>query len=123
MVWMILACGLLVLFATIGSSLDQRKHESAILRTLGSSRTLIIGSLSVEFLSLGILSAVTGIVCAEGVIAVLQVQAFELDARLHPELWPAALIVGAGIIGLLGIARSLPVVTTPPLQSLRDVSA
>ena len=123
MVWMILACGLLVLFATIGSSLDQRKHESAILRTLGSSRRLIIGSLSVEFLSLGILSAVTGIVCAEGVIAVLQVQAFELDARLHPELWPAALIVGAGIIGLLGIARSLPVVTTPPLQALRDVSA
>lgn len=123
MVWMILGCGLLVLFATIGSSLDQRKHESAILRTLGSSRTLIIGSLSVEFLSLGILSAVTGILCAEGVIAVLQTQAFELDARLHPELWPAALIVGAGVIGLLGIARSLPVVTTPPLQSLRDISA
>ena len=122
-VWMVLACGLLVLFATIGSSLDERKHESAILRTLGSSRNLIIGSLSVEFLSLGLLSAITGIICAEGIIAVLQIEAFDLAVRLHPELWPAALIVGAGVIGLLGIVRSLPVVTTPPLQSLRDVSA
>jgi putative ABC transport system permease protein len=122
-VWMVLACGLLVLFATIGSSLDQRKHESAILRTLGSSRSLIIGSLSVEFFSLGLLSAVTGIICAEGIIAVLQVEAFDLAVRLHPEIWPAALLVGVGVIGLLGIVRSLPVVTTPPLQSLRDVSA
>ena len=122
MVWMVLGCGLLVLFATIGSSLDQRRKESAILRTIGSSRSLIIGSLSVEFLTLGFLSAITGLICAEVVIAIIQTRAFDLGARLHPELWPGALLAGTVIIGVLGVARSLRVVTTPPLQSLREAA-
>ena len=49
---MILGCGVLVMFAAVSLSMAERLQESAILRTLGSSR-LVLGVQWVEFTSLG----------------------------------------------------------------------
>ena len=67
MTLLILGCGILVMFAAVSLSMNERLQESAILRTLGSSRRLILGVQWVEFTTLGcngrIASGARGGVC------------------------------------------------------------
>ena len=56
MTLLILGCGILVMFAAVSLSMNERLQESAILRTLGSSRRLILGVQWVEFTTLGVMA-------------------------------------------------------------------
>ena len=56
--------GLLVLVSALAAGRYQRIQESVLLRTLGASRGQIFKILLVEYLALGFLSALTGIVLA-----------------------------------------------------------
>ena len=51
-----LLAGFTVLLAAIQSTLDERRHESAILRTLGADRRAVRRGLLAEFLTLGALA-------------------------------------------------------------------
>ena len=53
MTLLILGCGILVMFSAVSLSMSERLQESAILRTLGSSRRLILGIQAIEFTTLG----------------------------------------------------------------------
>ena len=86
MLLLVLACGVLVLSAAIGATFDERMQESAVLRTLGSSQKLILGTLSVEFLTLGLIAGIVASICAEGVIMMLQHFVFEMELSLNPVL-------------------------------------
>jgi len=65
---LVLACGALVLFAAIGVSYDERLRENAVLRTLGSSKKIIIGALTVEYAMLG---AIAGFIASCGAELIL----------------------------------------------------
>ncbi|MBT8140890.1 MAG: ABC transporter permease [Gammaproteobacteria bacterium] len=121
MLLLVLACGGLVMFAAINSSFDERLQESAVLRTLGSSRKTILGVLGIEFVLLGLLSGLIAAVGAEAVIYLLQTYMFQIEHEFHPEIWLLGPVGGALIIGVLGLWRSKSIVTVPPLQSLRAV--
>ena len=56
--------GLLVLVAAVSAGRYQRIQESVLLRTLGASRAQISRILAVEYLSLGLLAALTGVLLA-----------------------------------------------------------
>ena len=119
MLFLILACGVMVLFAAIGATFDERMQESAVLRTLGSSSWLVLGSLTAEFATLGLIAGGVASICAEGVIMMLQWWVFDMPVQLHPWLWVLGVIAGTVLVGGLGLLRSRKLVQVPPLQSLR----
>ncbi|HBD22839.1 MAG TPA: ABC transporter permease, partial [Oceanospirillaceae bacterium] len=53
---LILIAGVLVLVASVQASRDERMHESAILRALGASKTLIQKMLLIEYITMGIIA-------------------------------------------------------------------
>jgi putative ABC transport system permease protein len=114
-----LAAGLLVLYAGILAGAEARRHEAAILRTLGAARSQLLGAAAVEFGFLGLLA---GLLATSGAFIVGQLlaqQIFQLDYGFSPWLWLAG--VGGSMlgIGLAGLLSAWPLVIRPPLQSLR----
>ncbi|MBL4583355.1 MAG: FtsX-like permease family protein [Pseudomonadales bacterium] len=119
---MILFAGLLVLIASIRSSLDERFHENAILRTLGASRKLIMGSLLIEFSLLGLIAGTLAALGAEVTLYMLQTRIFLIEYAAHPMLWIAGPLVGAILIGVTGTLVSYRVVKVPPITILRELA-
>ena len=118
----VLACGGLVLFAAIGVSFDERLRENAILRTLGSSRRIIVGALTVEFATLGLIAGLIAACGAEIVLYFVQTNLFDLSPQWHWNLWLLGVVSGVGLITTLGLLRSRPIISTPPLESLRQLA-
>lgn len=116
---LVLACGAMVLFAAIGVSFDERLRENAILRTLGSSKKIVVGALAVEYAALGAIAGFIASCGAELVLYFVQTELFDLEPSWHPLLWSMGLVVGTVVITALGLLRSREIISVPPLQSLR----
>ena len=118
---LVLFSGALVLLASIQSSRDERRAEHGLLRALGATRKLILGSLCVEFLTLGALAGLLAVAGAELSVALLQTQVFELQAFFHPLLWIIGPLAGALVVGLVGLFGARDLVSTPPMRVLRGL--
>ena len=121
MTLLILGCGILVMFAAVSLSMSERLQESAILRTLGSSRRLILGVQWVEFTTLGVMAGLLAALGAEFVVAMLQRFMFSLPFSWHSWLWVAGPLGGGLLVGLLGVSYSRRAVTQPPLKVLNSL--
>lgn len=119
---MILVAGVLVLIASVRSSLDERFHENAILRTLGASRKLIMGSLLLEFSFLGFIAGILAAAGSELTLYLLQTQIFLIEYSIHPMLWISGPLTGAALIGFTGTLISYRVVKVPPMTILRELA-
>lgn len=118
---LVLVCGALVLFAAIGVSYDERLRENAILRTLGSSKKIIIGALTVEYAALGAIAGLIASAGAETVLYFVQTMLFDLDPQWHFNLWFIGFFSGVVLITVLGLLRSREIISVPPLESLRQL--
>ena len=121
MTMLILSCGVLVMFAAVSLSMSERLQESAILRTLGSSRRLILGIQLVEFSALGIMAGLLAAIGAEAAVAMLQRFMFDLPFALHPWLWLVGPLAGGLLVGALGVGYSRKAVVQPPLEVLKSL--
>ena len=109
-----LAAGLLVLFAALAASADERRFESALLRTLGADRRQLTQAVLGEFALLGVLagsiaalgSALAGVWLAHRVFRVAYVPPFA--ALGVSALASATLVALAGWLGTRRIARASP---------------
>ena len=117
-----LLAGLMVLYAAIHATLDERMREAAILRTLGATRIQVLMGLIVEFVFLGLLAGLVAALAANGVGSVLADKVFNLDYGFSPTLWLFGLLVGGVVIGLAGVFGTRQVLRQPPLQILREYS-
>ena len=123
MLLMILICGVLVLFAAIASSFDERIRESAILRTLGSSRKLVLGALCIEFLFMGVAAGLVASAGAQAIIFLLQKLVFDMPLVFYSWIWLGGPVIGALVIATMGLARSASLVVRPPNQLLREAGS
>lgn len=117
----ILAAGALVLIAGVQASVDARLQEAAILRTLGASRRLLLGSLVIEFSALGFFAGVLATIGAELSVMILQIAVLDMDYTPHPLLWLLGPAAGILLIGGLGVWNCRQVVSVPPLAVLREL--
>jgi putative ABC transport system permease protein len=114
-----LFAGVSVLFAAIQATLDERKVEAAILRTLGAGRNQVILGVLSEFVILGLLAGFVATLGATALSAWLARAVFELDTHLDPWLGLVGILGGAAGTGLAGFLGTRSVLATPPSASLR----
>ncbi|MDP9077481.1 MAG: FtsX-like permease family protein [Bacteroidota bacterium] len=111
--------GIVVLIASVRISKYQRIQESVLLRTLGASRKQIFTITALEYLFLGVLSALTGILIAFAGSWLLAKYSFEAPFSIN---WVPVVILFL-IISLLtviiGLLNSRGVLNKPPLEILR----
>ncbi len=111
--------GLIVLASSVATSRFQRIKESVLLRTLGASKNQIIKIISIEYMFLGILSALTGLILSVGLTWLLGY--FYFDLTFLPNLW----VIGIGILAvtgltiLIGMMNSRSIYSKTPLEVLR----
>jgi putative ABC transport system permease protein len=115
-----LAAGVVVLLAAVQSTRDERRYESAILRTLGASRGTVLQGVAAEFSALGFLSGTLAAFGATVVGWALARWLFSLQYTLDPWLWVVGLVCGTILVGLSGTVATRRVVNTPPVHTLRD---
>ena len=116
-----LAAGLVVLYAAIQATQDERRFESAVLRTLGAQRAVVRRSLLAEFATLGLLAGVLAAGAATVIGYILATQVFDFSYHGNPWIWllgGGAGVVGVGLAGLIGASSAL---NQPPWRALREL--
>jgi len=108
------------LTSAVLTSRTQRIRESVLLRTLGASRAQIRQILVIEYLFLGTLAAVIGLLLA--VLASWALAFFLFDIAFDPAGLPlvVALLLVSALTVLTGLLGSRGVTTRPPLEVLRS---
>jgi putative ABC transport system permease protein len=115
-----LASGVLVLYAALVGSQDERIREAGLLRALGATRRQLSAAQWIEFALVG---GLAGLLAATGAAATgwaLAEYVFNFEWRFSPIVWLAGVGVGAvcafigGWVGLRNVLRH------PPLQTLRE---
>lgn len=111
--------GLIVLASSVIVSRFQRIRESVLLRTLGASKRQILIITGVEYLFLGLLSALTGLFLS--IITTWTLSYFYFDISFIPNLWVIVLLtLGlAGLTLLIGLLSSRDIYKKTPLEILR----
>jgi putative ABC transport system permease protein len=112
--------GVAVLLAAIQTTRDERRYESAMLRTLGASRRIVLLGVAAEFSALGLLS---GILAATGATVagyLLATRVLDLQYHFPSGVWLYGLAGGVLLVGLSGTLATRSVVSTPPVTTLRQ---
>lgn len=115
-----LLAGLMVMYAAIQATLDERIRETALLRTLGAQRGQLQKGLLAEFAGLGLISGSIAVLAASGAAMILASQVFNLTYFPAPWLWIGAPLVSALVIGGVGMMSTRFILKQPPLKSLRQ---
>lgn len=116
-----LLAGALVLAAALATSAAERRHEAALLRTLGARRGQLRLAAACEFALLGLIAGLTAAIGAAGAGWWLGRAVFHLD-RFVPPAWPllGAALLAALVVMLLGLAGTRKVTRTAPMRLLRE---
>jgi putative ABC transport system permease protein len=118
-----LAAGLMVLYAGIQSTRDERLRESAIIRTMGGRRSQLNQALLAEFLTLGALSGIVAALIASVVSWQLATNVFDMAYQFNPWVWIWGIIGGAVGVGLAGMLGVRSVMHQAPLTTLRKINS
>ena len=114
-----LAAGLTVLLAAVQASREERRFESAMLRTLGASRRTVLQGVLAEFVTLGVLCGVLAGAGAAAAGEYLARRVLQLPYGVDPWVFAAGLLAGALLVGASGWLATRSVVHQPPLATLR----
>ncbi|HEY5718469.1 MAG TPA: FtsX-like permease family protein, partial [Motiliproteus sp.] len=113
----VLAAGIVVLLAGLNSSIDERKQEAALLRSLGAPSQLLRRMLLLEFLLIGSLAGLLGAALSWGCSWWLY-QLLELEPRPHLWLWLITPLAGALLVSIAGLVATRPLLRRSPLRTL-----
>ena len=106
--------GVLVMIGALATSRYQRMRESALLKTLGASKRVVLQVLTVEYAVLGSLAAAAGLVLAIFGGWMMTWSVFEVPFRLDLVrlgtvwLWITGVTVVVGLIGSRGVLARHP---------------
>ena len=114
--------GVLVMIGALATSRYQRMRESALLKTLGASKRVVLQVLTVEYAVLGSLAAAAGLVLAIFGGWMMTWSVFEVPFRLDLVRLGTVWLWITGVTVVVGLIGSRGVLARPPLAVLRDVA-
>jgi putative ABC transport system permease protein len=115
-----LAAGVVVLYAALASSRDERIREAGLMRALGASRRQLHQA---QLIELAVTGGLAGLMAALGAIAigaVLAEQVFRFDFEPRWSAVPIGVAVGVTLSVVAGWFSLRSVVNSPPLATLRN---
>jgi len=115
-----LASGVLVLYAALVGSQDERIREAGLLRALGATRRQLSSAQWIEFALVG---GLAGLLAATGAAVtgwVLAEQVFKFEWRVSIMVWLAGIAVGAACAFIGGWVGLRDVLRHPPMRTLRE---
>jgi putative ABC transport system permease protein len=115
-----LMAGLVVLIAAVQASREERRFESAILRTLGANRSTVLKGLLAEFATLGILSGALAAAGASIAGAYIATSVLHIPYSPDPWVWFYGLVGGGLLVSFAGWLVTRSVVNQPPVLTLRS---
>jgi putative ABC transport system permease protein len=121
--------GIFVISNTFSILVAQRTRELALLRALGASREQVLGSMLLEALAVGLVSAAFGLVGGLGLAKVIVAALGNLGAELPSKslvILPVTILLSLGIgVAITLVAAIVPALRATkvhPLAALRDVA-
>jgi putative ABC transport system permease protein len=111
--------GLTVLLAAVQSSRDERRYESAMLRTLGARRATVLQGVLSEFTMLGLLSGLLAAIGASVAAYFIDTRVLQLHYTFDWWIGVEGLFGGALLVATTGWLATRSVVNQPPLKTLR----
>ncbi|MEO6965325.1 MAG: FtsX-like permease family protein, partial [Acidobacteriaceae bacterium] len=115
----VLLAGGIILASSVTATRFQRVREVAIFKSLGALRKQIISMLSVEFLMLGGIAGIVGVLSA---LVLSNILLHKLDVSFHPD-WGISLVAAVAtaiLSGITGWLASYRILKQKPLQVLRE---
>ena len=114
-----LMAGLVVLIAAVQASREERRYESAMLRTLGAQRSTVLKGLLAEFAALGVLSGALAAAGASIAGVYIATQVLRIPYAADPWVWFYGLVGGGLLVCIAGWLATRSVVNQPPVLTLR----
>ncbi len=114
-----LFAGLTVLLAAVQASREERRFESAMLRTLGAGGTTVLQSVLAEFSTLGALAGLLAALGASLAGAFVASRVLQVAYGFDPAVFLIGMAGGAALVAASGWLATRSVVRQPPLNTLR----
>jgi putative ABC transport system permease protein len=117
-----LAAGVLVLYAALLATQDERTHEAAVMRALGASRAQVLAAQRAEFAVLG---AIAGLLAAFGASAIgwtLATRVFQFEFFWNGWIWLAGPALGLVCVVLNAWVGARATLSQPPMAALREAA-
>ena len=117
---LLLGSGVLVLYAALLSTRDERVREAAVMRALGATRRQVLAAQRAEFVVLGLLAGLLAAVGATAIGWLIAQKVFDFPYQINHWVWLAGPLFGLVCLGVNLRAAAQAVLNTPPLAALRD---
>ena len=117
-----IAAGLVVLFAAITTTQDERVFEGAVMRTLGASRRQMVLLQLAEFLAIGLAAGAVAAAGAVGLAIALSERVLGVPYEFNAVVPVAGLVAGGLGVAIAGLLGTRKAVDSPPLAAIRAVS-
>ncbi len=116
----VFVCGVLILIGSVAMTKYQRLYESAILKTLGAKKRLLIYIALVEYGIAGLLAGLIGSSAAIGLTWMFSKYTFNIPWRFVPAVNIAGVAITLLLVMLVGVLASWDVMMKKPNSILRD---
>src|SRR4029078_4544091 len=103
----------------VQASRDERRYESAMLRTLGASRGTVLQGVLAEFVTLGALSGLLAAIGASLAGYFVATRVLEMKYGFEPNVWIVGMVGGALLVSFSGWLPHPSVVHTAPVGAPR----
>ncbi|MBS0287213.1 MAG: hypothetical protein JSR17_07955 [Proteobacteria bacterium] len=114
--------GVLIMYASVLSSLKERLTESAMLQILGANKYLVSKILLIEFGVLGLLAGITGCFMAVVIAKDLAHRFFEMPLTIHYTAVALAVLASTLTVMIFGLIGTRKVFQLSPLWLLRQTN-
>jgi len=119
---LVLLCAMILMFATLLSTLSLRKHEAALYRTFGASESMIRYRIRCEYMTLSLLASALAMLSFEAISFLLYYFIFNVGWMPHLSLWLGIPLLSLASILLSGYYANRDVLKASPRQLLQEVN-